>query len=336
MKRVVVWLAGAYTLLLLIYLLLRALVGDAWWWLAFLHNFAPYYFAPLFLLLPLAMLLRLRGTAARLVPLLLFGVLLFGGRWLPDGTAQADTGGAPLQIVTFNVLPINPDFERIVDWLRTTDADVILLQELPPEKSSVMAEWLADDYPYVDDIPQTTAITLARVPFTSMAPVDLGGWWVSRVTLDHAGQAIAVYNIHMAMPTRETPHLYLSIDNGLAQLALQYDETRRNRLMRSLLDILRDETLPYIVAGDFNTSDNAVIYGELATHMTDAYRAAAVGLGGTWPASVGEEGLPAWIPPLLRIDYVWHSPHFRTRQAAIGPNLGSDHLPLLVELVRAE
>lgn len=334
MRPVIVWLAGLYTVLLLAYLLLRGLVGDAWWWLAFLHNFAPYYFLPLVVLLPPAILLRLRGSAARLAVLLVIGVALYGGRWLPGGTALAAADGEPLRVVTFNVLPINPDFERIAAWLRTTDADVILLQELPPEKSAIMADWLAADYPYVDAIPETTQITLSRTPFESMEPIDLGGWWVSRLTLDHAGRTVALYNVHMAMPTRDTPHLTLPINNGFVQLALQYDETRRNRLIRALLDIVQAEERPYIVAGDFNTSDNAVIYDEMAARMADSYREAAAGLGGTWPAGVGEEGFPAWIPPLLRIDYVWHSRHFHTQQAAIGPQLGSDHLPLVVDLMR--
>jgi endonuclease/exonuclease/phosphatase (EEP) superfamily protein YafD len=35
-----------------------------------------------------------------------------------------------------------------------------------------------------------------------------------------------------------------------------------------------------------------------------------------------------FIPPLVRIDYIWHSAGLRALQAWQGPAIGSDHLPL--------
>ena len=85
--------------------------------------------------------------------------------------------------------------------------------------------------------------------------------------------------------------------------------------------------MPAIVAGDFNMSDASLIYDEIAALLTDAWREAGNGAGRTWP--VAEEiGLPRLIHPLLRIDYVWHSPHLRAAAAAVGAAIGSDHLPL--------
>jgi hypothetical protein len=34
------------------------------------------------------------------------------------------------------------------------------------------------------------------------------------------------------------------------------------------------------------------------------------------------------------VDYVWHTAHFRATDSWIGPSAGSDHLPVLAELVR--
>ena len=62
--------------------------------------------------------------------------------------------------------------------------------------------------------------------------------------------------------------------------------------------------------------------------MHDSFREAAIGLGATWPANAAP-----W-PPLLRLDYVWHSDGLRAVSAETGPHLGSDHLPLVVTLAR--
>lgn len=65
--------------------------------------------------------------------------------------------------------------------------------------------------------------------------------------------------------------------------------------------------------------------------MNDSFREAGVGLGTSWPVS-RMRGLPWFIPPLIRIDYIWHSDHFRAVMAQQGPERGSDHLPVLATL----
>ncbi len=64
--------------------------------------------------------------------------------------------------------------------------------------------------------------------------------------------------------------------------------------------------------------------------LTDAFRAAGQGFGFTWPATLHDAYLSP--PPLARIDYIFHTPHFYPRRAWVGPAIGSDHLPVLAEL----
>jgi endonuclease/exonuclease/phosphatase (EEP) superfamily protein YafD len=51
-----------------------------------------------------------------------------------------------------------------------------------------------------------------------------------------------------------------------------------------------------------------------------------MGFGASWPA------LFTGIPPLVRIDYIWHSDEFRAISVKQGPDIGSDHLPLYATL----
>jgi len=147
-----------------------------------------------------------------------------------------------------------------------------------------------------------------------------------RLLLDQDGRSLALYALHLTLPLR--PPAALGGDIGPEAL-LRYDESRRNRQIRRLLDLLEAESEPYIVAGDFNMSDSSLIYAEIAARLDDAWRGAGNGAGRSWP--IAEEiGLPRVIRPFLRIDYIWHSPGLRPTAATLGPPIGSDHLPLSV------
>jgi len=65
-------------------------------------------------------------------------------------------------------------------------------------------------------------------------------------------------------------------------------------------------------------------YGRFAAQLGDAFQQVGRGLGHTWPV-LSASGQALHLPPLLRIDYVWHSAALRPIQASTGPSLGSDH-----------
>jgi endonuclease/exonuclease/phosphatase (EEP) superfamily protein YafD len=328
-----------YVVGLAAYLILRLLLGDRLWWLALLNNFTIYYFVPLLVCLPLATLMRRWWTLARLIPFLLIALLWYAPYYLPKAQAALDTPS--FKVVTFNVLPSNRQLSNLEAWLREIEADLVLLQEIPDEFSDAdnFAE-LRDLYPYQVaqqpdfSVPGTSVqgvMVLSRYPFLTTGNFDLGsdsqGHFQQRVTLEIGGRAIALYNIHMLMPIRETPRLRLPRGFGKLEFALKYDDSTRNAHITRLLEILQEETLPYIVAGDFNLSDQSATYNTLSAVMGDSFREAGVGFGASWPAGESEE-LPDVFPPLLRVDYLWHSREFRALEAAVGPKLGSDHLPL--------
>ncbi len=286
------------------------------------------------MLIPLLVAAGARRMAVRLLPLLVVGALLYGPLWLPRGVVSA-ADDHTLKVVTFNVLILTENFDRMEAWLRATGADIVLLQETGGLETAQVIEAMRDVYPHAVDLEGTTVMALSRYPVTAMNLVDLGEWFIDRFVLDVNGEGLAVYNVHMTMPQLNEDRFAFVPSNGMLQLVLRYDETYRNQLSRRLLAILAEENLPYIVAGDFNTSDQAIIYAEMAAVLNDSYRETNTGLGATWPASTGDDPLPAFIPPMLRIDYVWHSDGLRALSTEIGPDLGSDHLPVVATLALA-
>lgn len=321
-------LTGGYALALLIFLLLRLIFADSLWWLALLANFTPFYFAPFLVLLPLALLIRAKRGVLLMLPFALVGAVWFGRLYLPKPATQAPDDATMLKVVSFNVWYGNNDLAKAADWLRTMQADVVTIIELPETWAEGVPS-LLDVYPEqftVTSAPGSAwdSAILSRHPVLSFEQIDLGDGDIPqfRAVLDvDRHHQIAVYGIHLYVPARgrNTPFDI-------------YNETGRNVQIRSLLANLEREKLPYIVMGDFNMSDQSLVYNELTAMLTDSFHEAGNGLGASWPLLKSRGGFAALLPQLVRIDYIWHSADFRALDAALGPYPGSDHLPVYATL----
>lgn len=322
-----------YLFVLVVYLLLRVIFGDRFWWLSLLNTFAHLLFLPLLLVVPLAILIRARQTILRMLPVMLIGGLWFGPYFLPKNLPAPS--GTVIRVLTLNVWGNNHDLSHIETWVRNTNADIVLLQEISPTYATDSLPNLIDLYPYQFSQPDSTRwggiITLSRYPIVENDYVDLKVLPdPQRSVIDINGQRIAVYNVHLAWPVSD-PRVTPPVDSLYWRVALGFDDRERNVQITNLLDYLKKEPYPYLIGGDFNTSDQSATYNRLAAQMHDSFREAGVGFGGSWPVSAAR-GLPAFLPPLIRIDYLWHSDGFRTLEAHQPQPVGSDHLPLQVEL----
>lgn len=134
-----------------------------------------------------------------------------------------------------------------------------------------------------------------------------------------------MYNVHLSWPIG-TARLPRALTPGALKLLTRFDDGTRNLEVAQLARHLENETLPFIAAGDYNLSQHAVTYNVLAQVADDAFGTVGWGLCNTWR-------LHPKLPPLLRIDYLWHSADFTTLRAKPGSTLASDHLPLVTQLV---
>ena len=334
LKTLFVALSGAYLLGVVLYLGLRLVCGGRFWWLALLNDFAML----LFLLLPIVLLLggvfRLRWVLKGGLALGLLGGWWFGSYFLPH--SKVVSTASILHVVTFNVWGHNAHLAALQAWLRDLDADVVLMQEVPEQYATDGIPELVDLYPYQVAQPPAERwwgnLLLSRYPILSMERLPGNGVPAQqRFVIDFNDQSVAVYNVHLAMPVRDSSRFPPLKGSFILDVALRYDASARDTEIRQLLELLETEPYPFIVAGDFNMSEQAVIYKEVAVMMKDAFREAGVGWGGSWPVSVVDE-LPKFLPPLLRVDYIWYSVHFRAIEAHRGPKLGSDHLPFFAVL----
>lgn len=323
------FLSGVYLVALAAILILRVLVGDGIWWLALINTFIMWAFAPLVILIPLFALLRQRMMLLRTLPFVLIAVVWFVPYFLPKAVAASESDGPVVSVMSFNLLMNNPTLDRAYDWLYEQDIDVAVLQEVRPDfrtdprYDTRMNERLSRDYFWESAI-------ISKYPVTSYSEFDLNASPQERVVIDLDGHPVAVYSIHLSVPVGASRFDVPGFSKH-TNMFFDYNPAGRNQQIRQLIDVLADETLPFIVIGDFNMSDQSMIYYDLAAIMHDSWREVGVGFGTTYPARpIGGRII---VPPIIRIDYVWHSDHFTAIDAAQGPYLGSDHLPLLVTLV---
>jgi vancomycin resistance protein VanJ len=322
-------MVNLYALLMIVYLLLRLVFADDVWWLAAINNFTPFLFLLALLLTAAAVLARSPIVIARTLPFALIALVWFGPYFLPKSTASAPPDAVEIKVLTFNIYFDNRDPGVMLDWLKQQSADIVMLQEVTRPILDRLHTELEGLYeivaaPWLTGGSSGTA-TLVRYPVVENRQISLFRRLIQRSVIEIDGQSVAVYNVHLSLPEMQL----MSADGSLRPLhaIALYDPSWRNSQINLLVDLLQQERLPYIVAGDFNTSDQSEIYHALASVMNDSFRTAGIGLGLSWPARRF-----LLLPTMVRIDYVWHSDHFQTREAYQGPYLLSDHLPLLASL----
>jgi endonuclease/exonuclease/phosphatase family metal-dependent hydrolase len=273
----------------------------------------------------------------------------------PSGSIPLET--EPLRVMTFNANPAQLDTSRegVQALLKHEPPHVVALQEftahLDRSTGNQSGPWLL--LPFLKDDrftiswPASNGNVLLERPILSRiessGPVEVlseslegearRGLWrsggVTRGTYRWQGQVIAIYNVHLHSFGRERPwqepgRRMLSLEAWAKALrTYRNDFVTRAKQARVLRQIMDEEERPFIVCGDLNSTSHSWVYAYLARGLTDSFRKAGAGWGGTFPARA----------PLLRIDFVLASKEWEVREAQVGSALSSDHVPVIADLV---
>ena len=80
-----------------------------------------------------------------------------------------------------------------------------------------------------------------------------------------------------------------------------------------------------IIAGDFNMPTDSAIYRQYWSRYSNAFSTCGFGFGHT------KQSVIRGLHYGLRIDHVLTDPFWRCRRCWVGPDLGSDHLPVIAD-----
>lgn len=316
-------LVVGYTALFATWLLLRLVFFDHYWPLALVNTFAEYYFLPLpFLIIAAGLYKKWRWLIPLALPAITFAIM-FGGVFLP--TLPANTSDSDLQLTatTFNVLWENTDYAAIAQAIHQNAPDLIGMEELHPNNFDGIVSALAADYPYhapKPEAPSGGVGLFSRYPIESADPFELPPRNLTlHAVVNVQGQRIHVFVVHLSpnnffgYPSSEW------IPMAEERYASRASETAQ---LKAMIEAM---TEPVVLLCDCNLSDTSQAYAILASFLIDSHSEVGWGFGHTWMQ-------PPYDIPVQRMDYVWHNNAFVANSIQIGPNGGSDHLPVTAKL----
>ena len=216
--------------------------------------------------------------------------------------------GETLKVIQFNSWGREFNRPRERDWLLKQDADVIVLQE-----SKGLSDDLIRRGYHLSCGNCYAAIFTKAAPLWSNTP---GNWRihpppVSIATIPGAGGPITIMGVHRSWPTR--PPVYRGQMADLARAAAGFPK-------RFL-----------IIAGDFNSTPWSFARRDEDLELGLERRTRALF---TWPAARADHVRISSPLPVLPIDHVYAGAGWLTADVSRGPNLGSDHYPVVVTLIR--
>jgi endonuclease/exonuclease/phosphatase (EEP) superfamily protein YafD len=248
-------------------------------------------------------------------------------------TAFADPPpkGRPLNVVSFNLSYDNQGFGKTVDFLAKSGADVIGLSEVTPEAKAALLGKLKAIYPHgVDCVGQDRfceLMLLSKKPLRYGFAGKIGAklTYIASAELDGQSGPISVAVAHIVLPfvkpDWEPLKTWIPADDP-SPLLQGTPALWQSVQMAVLAGYVRSLGRDQIVMGDFNN----VPWSDVQT----AFRAA------TWLDNRGPM-VPTWparLPAPLRvpIDTVFVGGGLSIRNLHVGPDLGSDHLPVIAEI----
>jgi vancomycin resistance protein VanJ len=292
------------------------------WWPATLLQFSPRWAAalPLALLLPAALLLRRRS----LVPLLGGGLVVawpLMGFNVPWGRLLGEAPqGKKVRVMTCNMHYYRTDPRLLDDLVAGEQPDVVALQEWDERNRSAL---LATPDWYVHR--ESGQFLASRFPIRG--PTRLGKdsespkGSVARCELETPAGVVTLFSVHLTSPRQGLYEVIHDRTRGAAEVQASSD------LRWDQSDFLAHEAAnlrgPLLLVGDFNTPPESVLFRRLWQPYTDAFTAAGWGWGYTFYGG----------RTMVRIDHVLAGKGWHCTQCWVGPNIGSQHRPVLADLV---
>jgi endonuclease/exonuclease/phosphatase (EEP) superfamily protein YafD len=274
--------------------------------------------------------LLILGVALRRPRLQLWAAVLVGAElfilWGAGGRRLQAAAGPVFTIATANVMIDNPDPARTVRWLEATRPDIVALVETPqtPAWTAAYAA-LRDVYPYqAGYVRPHTLVGDSDVRLFSRWPLDKV---FRRFMYDWEGAHVfGRWAVGASVQTPRGPMLVVASHPSTLTKAGWW--ARRNRMLATLAAIIRNRAEPSaLLLGDLNTPPWSPYYATLlaTAGLGDAERRMA-------PPNSRILARLGPFSPGSPIDHVLASPDLRSGGCALGPELGSDHRPVVCRL----
>ncbi len=223
----------------------------------------------------------------------------------PDDVSDDLSHGKPLRILSFNVKGFATDPEPVLEFLRRTDAELVFLHEANVDWEDYLAE---GEVPFELTFPRRegsifgTAVLSRRADAVRGLVLGPDQRVAVEVTLTHDDTQVQILGIHAYAPVSK------------------YYSDIRDRQFADVERWAQASPGPAIVIGDFNATSWSHAFP--SDGLTDT--AWGNGFQATWPAGFEPFAIP--------IDHAVITSEWVTLRRWLGPDLGSDHYPLFIDV----
>lgn len=307
-------LAGAFFALCFAYEVFYAYLPDVWFF-DLVSHFRWARWCGIAVLLAIFFLRHSKKIAQAWIAFLILAIS--AGVLLDLQESKTVDGKVELQVISFNVLTSNTEKEKTLEWLEkslsSSAPNLVFLMEVNKEWMAALAP-LKKRLPYSLEVAQEDNfgfVVYSDVPFEKAKEVtfDNSGIGAADGTISVRGRKIRFIGVHTFPPASPTGFQY------------------RNAFLTNLKASLSKNPEPTLVFGDLNATPWSKPILRLLAENAELPQMSLSGADRKFFRSPTWYGLGALFS--IPIDYILHTKHLKRISFLSGPDLGSDHRPIM-------
>ncbi len=215
-----------------------------------------------------------------------------------------------LKIASINLLSSNQNYEKVISFVEEGDFDVVFFQELSPVWTRKL-QVLETEYPFVKMYPRSDNFGIGVMSKLAFLKIE-----------NRSFSDVQVPSILMSVLFNNSEINILNT-HPLPPVGTQYFESR-NQQFRNLNDFVDNFEEDIILLGDLNSTNFSPNFNLLFENGNLRDSREGFGLLSTWHAH--------WPFISVTLDHVLVSEGIEILNRGVGINIGSDHLPITVEI----
>ena len=292
------------------FLTLAPYLAKLWWALELTCHFRVQYFIVLLIIFSINLFGKKRKITALAGSFALINLVLILPIYWPAQKVNFSPTTESIKIIYANVFTSNTRTDRFNKMIGREKPDIIVLSEIN-DRWVEQLSYLESEFIFSRKFPRADNFGLglySKIPLNEFNKLYLSPARIPalRATFHLNNQPITLLGIHPLPPVNKP-----------------YFDDRNEQLKQAAEEIIRI-TNPVILIGDFNTTGWSPYFRELIqrTGLKDSRN--GFGLQPTWPTFIQ--------PLLIQVDHCLVSPEIIIEDRRTGPDIGSDHYPIIVEV----
>ena len=217
-------------------------------------------------------------------------------------------------ILLFNVNTSNRNYQNTINYIQKIQPDILALEEINKQWAMALTQ-VTESFQYKTVSTQEDNFGIgfySRIPFIESEISYFGGAGVPSVLseLQFSSKSITVLFTH-PLPPGNSEYFHW-----------------RNKQLERIATLRHDFGKSLIIVGDLNTTSWSYYFKKFISRMKLKDSRTGFGVQASWPTI-----LPYFLIP---IDHCLVSENFIILDRFLGPDLGSDHYPVLIKIVFPE